>query len=676
MAGTKNAKRATGFLGLTGYYRKFVKDYGKIARPLTEQLKKDNFRWNEEASRAFQQLKTVMTQVPVLALPDFGKTFVVETDASGFGVGAVLLQDGRPIAYFSQVLGTRARLKSVYERELMAIVFAIQKWRLYLLGRKFVVRTDQRSLKYLLQQRVVAEDHQNWLSKLLGYNFDIEYRPGRENNVADALSRKTITELAAIETGCNIDWGKLWQEIDNDTELADLRHRVSTGEHVPAGYSMDNNRLLFKGRLVLNRNSTWVPKLFHEFHGSTLGGHSGVQKTYRRMARELFWIGMKGDISKMVSQCDICQRQKYSTMAPSGLLQPLELPNKVWSEITMDFITGLPKSEGYSVIFVVVDRLSKYGHFVPLKHPYTALTVAEVFLREVVRLHGILESIVSDRDRVFLSLFWRELFRLQDSPKKWAKWLSWAEFWYNSSFHTSTNTTPFRILYGRDSPHLVYYGSQRTSLGTVEEYLEERDVVLRDLKEYLMRAQQLMKANADKRRKDEEFTVGERLFLKLQPYRQHSVARRVNEKLSPRYFGPFEVLKRIGRVAYRLKLPDSSKIHDVFHVSQLKKAIGNHLALPSLPATLTADMEVLLQPERVEGVREGTSGREVLIRWKDLPTYEATWERFEDMVQQFPDFHLEDKVNVWEGNGKHLERLVKNKNKKQHNRSTFTEPSS
>ncbi|KAJ9536072.1 hypothetical protein OSB04_un000757 [Centaurea solstitialis] len=390
---------------------------------------------------------------------------------------------------------------------------------------------------------------------------------------------------------------------------------------------MDNNRLLFKGRLVLNRNSTWVPKLFHEFHGSTLGGHSGVQKTYRRMARELFWIGMKGDISKMVSQCDICQRQKYSTMAPSGLLQPLELPNKVWSEITMDFITGLPKSEGYSVIFVVVDRLSKYGHFVPLKHPYTALTVAEVFLREVVRLHGIPESIVSDRDRVFLSLFWRELFRLQ-------------EFWYNSSFHTSTNTTPFRILYGRDPPHLVYYGSQRTSVGTVEEYLEERDV---------LRAQQLMKANADKRRKDEEVTVGERIFLKLQPYRQHSVARRVNEKLSPRYFGPFEVLKRIGRVAYRLKLPDSSKIHDVFHVSQLKKAIGNHLALPSLPATLTVDMEVLLQPERVEGVREGTSGREVLIRWKDLPTYEATWERFEDMVQQFPDFHLEDKVNVWEG---------------------------
>lgn len=280
------------------------------------------------------------------------------------------------------------------------------------MGRKFIVRTDQRSLKYFLEQRLVAEDHQKWLSKFLGYNFDIEYRPGKENNAADALSRKIGVEFGALATGCNIDWGRLWRELELDTELVGLRQRLRDGQQVPVGFSIEKDRLLFKGRLVLNRNSEWIPKLFHEFHGSAVGGHSGVQKTYQRMARELFWTGIKGDIARMVAQCDVCQRQKYSTLAPSGLLQPLELPNKVWSEVTMDFIGGLPKSEGFSVIFVVVDRLSKYTHFVPLKHPYTALTVAGVFLREVVRLHGIPESIVSDRDRVFLSLFWRELFRL------------------------------------------------------------------------------------------------------------------------------------------------------------------------------------------------------------------------------------------------------------------------
>ncbi|KAL6570790.1 hypothetical protein OROGR_000340 [Orobanche gracilis] len=342
----------------------------------------------------------------------------------------------------------------------------------------------------------------------------------------------------------------------------------------------------------------------------------------------------------------------------------------------MDFIGGLPKSEGFSVIFVVVDRLSKYAHFVPLKHPYTAITVASVFLKEIVRLHGIPESIVSDRDKVFLSLFCRELFRLQgtnlkrstayhpqtdgqtevvnrcletylrcfvaDSPRKWVKWLSWAEFWYNTSFHTSINTTPFRVLYGRDPPHLVYYGSQKTSVGTVEEYLEERDRVLLELKGYLFRAQQMMKAKADKHRRDDEFSVGDRVFLKLQPYRQQSVARRVNEKLSPQYFGPFEVLERVGQVAYRLKLPDSAKNHNVFHISQLKRAIGDKFSLPSLPPTLTADMEVILQPDQVEGVREGNAGR-VLIRWKDLPSYEATWESLAEMIQRFLDCHLEDK---------------------------------
>ncbi|KAL6495964.1 hypothetical protein OROGR_030527 [Orobanche gracilis] len=178
-----------------------------------------------------------------------------------------------------------------------------------------------------------------------------------------------------------------------------------------------------------------------------------------------------------------------------------------------------------------------------------------------------------------------------------------------------------------------------------------RDGVLSELKRHLLRAQQLMKAKADWHRKDDEFAAGDRVFLKLQPYRQHSVAKRVNEKLSARYFGHFEVLERIGKVAYRLKLAESAKIHDVFHMSQLKRAIGDHLSLPSLPSSLTADMEVLLQPDQVEGVRAGESGREVLIRSKDLSSYEVTWELFDDMARQFPDFHLEDKY--WDNQNLH-----------------------
>lgn len=186
----KNIKALRGFLGLTSYYRKFIKGYGSIDSPLTTMLKKNSFGWSEAAQEAFPALKVVVTQAPVLALTDFSQPFVIECDASGIGIGAVLMQNKHLIAFLSKALKRKAIHMSTYENELFALVMAIQKWRPYLLGQPFVVRTDQQSLKFLLEQKVGTHFQQKWVTKLLGYDFIVEYKKGVDNRVADALSRR------------------------------------------------------------------------------------------------------------------------------------------------------------------------------------------------------------------------------------------------------------------------------------------------------------------------------------------------------------------------------------------------------------------------------------------------------------------------------------------------------
>lgn len=173
-------------------------NYGTTAAPLTQLLKKDAFSWSDVAIKAFEELKKAMVTLPVLGMPDFAIPFIVETDASGYGLGVVLSQNHRPIAYYSHTLSARARMKSVYERELMAVVMVVQRWRPYLLGHRFIVRTDQQALKHLLDQRQIQLKYKKWVAKLLGYDFEIQYRPGQDNKAADSLSRMPPTGQLAM----------------------------------------------------------------------------------------------------------------------------------------------------------------------------------------------------------------------------------------------------------------------------------------------------------------------------------------------------------------------------------------------------------------------------------------------------------------------------------------------
>lgn len=261
----------------------------------------------------------------------------------------------------------------------------------------------------------------------------------------------------------------------------------------------------------------------------------------------------------------------------------------------MDFIEGLPKSNGKEIIWVIVDRMSKYAHFISLSYPLSATTLAQVFLDQVYRLHGAPANTVSDKDPLFISHFWKEfpgqleieqnmsssyhpqsdgqsevvnrclenylrMFTWQQ-PQDWSKWLPMAEWWYNTSFHSAINTTPYEVVYGQAPPLHLPYLSHNSHIEAIDRSFTVRENMLRTLKDNLRMAVHKMKQQANKRRSGREFRVGEWAFVKLQAYRQSSVEKHKSEKLSLHFFGPYEVIAKVGLVAYTLKLTKGTRVH-------------------------------------------------------------------------------------------------------------------
>ncbi|KAH9657564.1 hypothetical protein KPL70_023135 [Citrus sinensis] len=516
---------------------------------------------------AFAALKQAMVQAPVLKLLDFTSDFVIETDASNVVIGAVLTQQGHPIAYFSKKLGPKLRAFSTYIKELHAIVDVVYKWREYLLGRFFVIRTDHKS---------------------------------RTNSAADALSRVHEIALAdnintfptCLSFNSQPSFELLQSLLNENTTLPDLisLHQQLLKGELSADFSVQNGFLLHRQRYYISPTSSLKAILLQEFHSMPLAGHVGVTRTLISLSSTFYWPKMRHDVEKFIRECLICQQTKYSTQASAGLLQPLPIPSMVWDEVTMDFITGLPLSKGFSVILVVVDRLTKFAHFGPLPCQFIALKTAELFVDMVIKIHGFPSSIIYDRDPVFLSNFWKQLFLLSGTTLHHSTA-------YNPQTDGQTEVmSPYHALFGRLPPTIPHYAKGSTSIQALEDILLELSTLFHSLKDNLNQAQHRMAQKANAHHCEAHFEVGDKVLVKLHPYRQNTLASRGCQKLAKRYYGPFTVLARVDPVAYKLELPNTSKIHSVFHISILKPYHGNDTAISHPLPELSVDNHPLLLP--------------------------------------------------------------------------------
>ncbi|GMI89824.1 hypothetical protein HRI_002651700 [Hibiscus trionum] len=424
---------------------------------------------------------------------------------------------------------------------------AVKKWTAYLVGRHFIIRTDHQSLKFLTENQAITPFQEKWVIKMMGYDYEVQYRKGCNNVVADVLSRKpelgSLMNMGVSQVTTDLRERVMatWQR---DERLLKLIKGKEEGSSRHAKYKWDGKILTRKGKLVVGNNLELRKEIIDLFHGRAFGGHSGAKPTIHKITSIFYWKGLRRDVRNATERVNQC---------------------------------------------------------------------LETYLR----------CMTGER------------------PREWSDWVHLAEWWYNTSFHSAIQVTPYQALYGQPPPIHVPYVAGDSLVAEVDRSLQHREAALKMLRFHMKRAQDRMKSQANKKRKEREFQVGDWVFLKLQPYRQQTVVSRSCQKLAPKWFGPFAVMSRVGKVAYRLQLPEGSRVHPVFHVSQLKKRVGCDQVQSDLPV-VDPDGSISKEPCRIIDRRLGRRGNravtEVLVEWSNSFPEDSTWEVLHLLKQRYPQF--------------------------------------
>ncbi|GJR26810.1 putative reverse transcriptase domain-containing protein [Tanacetum coccineum] len=590
------------FLGLAGYYRRFIANFSKIAKPLTSLTQKNQkYVWGVEQEEAFQTLKNNLCDAPILTLPDGVEDFVVYCDASNQGLGCVLMQRGKVIAYASRQLKTHEKNYTTHDLELGAVVFALKTWRHYLYGTKSVIYTDHKSLQHIFDQKELNMRQRRWIELFSDYECEIHYHPGKANVVADALSRKERLKPRHVRVmAVTIEAGM--REMIQATQSETLKQENVLMENL---HGLDQQMEKKEGESLYFMDHLWVPlvgsvrtMIMDEAHRSKYSVHPGVDKMYHDLCDMHWWPRMKRDIATYVSKCLTCSKVKAEHQRPLGLLQQPKIPE--W-------------------------KLTKSDHFLAIREHYSIEKLANIYIDEIVVRHGVPVSIISDRDGRFTSRCWqtvqkdlrtrldmRTAYHLQTDGQS-ERTIQTLE----DIYHSSIRCAPFEALYGRKCrSHVLWVEIGESSLIGPELVQETTDKVVL-IKKKLKAARDRQKSYDDNRRKPLEFEIGDR------------------------------ILERISPIAYRLRLPEElSGVHDTFHVSNLKKYLADaslHVPLDEIKVDKTlrfVEEPVEIMDRDVKRLKRSKISL-VKVRWNSKRGPEFTWEHKDYMKSKYPRLFVE-----------------------------------
>lgn len=604
-----NVREVRKFVGVASWYRRFIPDFATRLEPLTSmQRKNQKFLWTEAAENAFTDIKNLLIQAPILSCPDFTLPFQVQTDASGVGLGAVLYQDfpegERVIAYASRTLTQAEKKFSATELECLAVLWTVEKWRPYLEGYTFTVHTDHASLLWLHNLKDPQGRLARWALRLQQFDFSIVHRKGKDNVVADFLSRAPLESLALVNFPNPV----------RDPWYLKMLDLVTTyPERYPA-WRVDDN-VLYKyvkaDRKLLDPAAEWkivVPKearetVFAECHDSPTSGHLGIYKTCRRIIDKYYWPQLRMDTTRYIRRCPTCQRVKVEQKLPAGQMGQERNVDGPWRRISADLMGPMPRSTaGNKYLLVVTDTFSKYSLLFPLRSA-TSKLVAQKIEDEVFLVYGAAEILVCDNGPEFVGAPFKKMAQeyhctlhynakrhpqanptertnrtvlgmlrsyITDNHKLWDKHVPKIGCALRTAVSEVTGYTPVYLNFGRE---LILCGvdHRRTDLtGIVADHVDKMQglkAIFTDIRARLRRAHQQNAARYNLRRRPLEFQVGDRVLKR--DFHLSNAADNYAAKLAPRYEGPFEISKKTSPLIYRLQDVDGRDL-GTWHIKDLR----------------------------------------------------------------------------------------------------------